>query len=128
MAAGWFFKAAVSLSILQVAIMPDTEILSVFFRGNPGVMANIQRYLQEFGYLDFSVITHYEILNGHLDKGARKQLRRFEDCIALNKVIPLTIPMVKRAAEIQAALKGKGLEIGQRKLRLQVRLWRANCN
>ena len=37
---------------------------------------------------------------------------KFEEFTALNKVIPLTIPMAKKAAEIQADLRKRGNEIG----------------
>jgi tRNA(fMet)-specific endonuclease VapC len=47
-----------------------------------------------------------------LYKDAKKQLQRFEDFIQLNKVIPLTLPMAKTAAIIQADLRKRGSEIG----------------
>lgn len=59
-----------------------------------------------------SIITYYEILNGLLYKDARKQLARFEEFVELNIVIPLTIPMAKTAAKIQADPRKKGTEIG----------------
>ncbi|MEO6832343.1 MAG: hypothetical protein ABI378_08015 [Chitinophagaceae bacterium] len=46
------------------AVMLDTDILSEFLRGNPSVTANVERYLLEFRYLNLSIITYYEILNG----------------------------------------------------------------
>ena len=39
-------------------------------------------------------------------------MTRFEDFVELNKVIPLTLPMAKAAAIIQADLRKKGTEIG----------------
>ena len=39
-------------------------------------------------------------------------MTRFEDFVGLNKVIPLTLPMAKAAAIIQADLRKKGTEIG----------------
>ncbi len=92
--------------------MLDTDILSEFLRGNPKVMSKVDLYLKEFGYINFSIITYYEILNGLLYKDARKQLARFEEFVELNKVIPLTLQMAKTAAFIQSDLRKKGSEIG----------------
>lgn len=90
----------------------DTDILSEFFRGNPKVIAKVDEYLKEYGFVSLSIITYYEILNGLLYKDAKKQLIRFEEFIALNKVIPLTLRMAKAAAVIQSDLRKKGTEIG----------------
>ena len=92
--------------------MLDTDMLSEFLRGNPGVIAKVDEHLMEYGYISLSIITYYEILNGLLYKDARKQLTRFEAFVALNKVIPLTLRMAKAAAVIQADLRKKGTEIG----------------
>ena len=92
--------------------MLDTDILSEFLRGNRKVIANVDEHLKEYGFISLSIITYYEILNGLLYKDARKQLTRFEDFVGLNKVIPLTLPMAKTAAIIQADLRKKGTEIG----------------
>lgn len=92
--------------------MLDTDVLSEFLRGNPKVSENVENYLDEYGFVNTSVITYYEILNGLLYKDAKKQLTKFEEFVALNNVIPLTVPMAKKAAEIQAYLRKKGTEIG----------------
>ena len=92
--------------------MLDTDILSEFLRGNPKVIAKVDEHLQEYGFINLSIITYYEILNGLLYKDAKKQLTRFEAFIALNKVIPLTLRTAKTAAVIQADLRKKGSEIG----------------
>jgi len=92
--------------------MLDTDVLSEFLRGNPQVINKVDGRLKEFGFISLSIITYYEILNGLLNKDARKQLTRFDDFVSLNKVIPLTIPMAKTAAAIQAELRKKGTEIG----------------
>jgi len=92
--------------------MLDTDILSEFLRGNPLVIEKVADHLKEYGFVSLSIITYYEILNGLLYKDAKKQLQKFEDFIQLNKVIPLTLPMAKTAAIIQADLRKKGTEIG----------------
>jgi len=90
----------------------DTDILSEFLRGNPKVIEHVDKHLLEYGFISLSIITYYEILNGLLYKDAKKQLEKFEDFVALNKVIPLTLRMAKTAAIIQADLRKKGTEIG----------------
>ena len=82
--------------------MLDTDVLSEFLRGNPKVLKHVEQYLEEYGFINISVITYYEIHNGLLYKDARKQLTKFEDFVALNNVVPLTVPMAKKAAEVQA--------------------------
>ncbi len=90
----------------------DTDILSEFLRGNPKVITKVDVHLKEYGFISLSIITYYEILNGLLYKDARKQMVRFEEFVALNKVIPLTLRMAKNAAAIQADLRKRGTEIG----------------
>ena len=90
----------------------DTDILSEFLRGNQKVIDKVDEHLKEYGFMSFSIITYYEILNGLLYKDANKQLKRFEDFAGLNKVIPLTLRMAKTAAAIYAELRKKGNEIG----------------
>ena len=92
--------------------MLDTDILSEFFRGNPKVIAKVDEHLKEFGFINLSIITYYEILNGLLYKDAKKQLAKFEAFVELNRVIPLTLRNAKIAATIQADLRKKGAEIG----------------
>ena len=92
--------------------MLDTDILSEFLRGNPKVINRVDEHLKEYGFISLSIITYCEILNGLLYKDARRQMARFEDFVALNKVIPLTLSMAKAAALIQSDLRKKGSEIG----------------
>jgi tRNA(fMet)-specific endonuclease VapC len=90
----------------------DTDILSEFLRGNKKVVQKVEEYLKEYNVIQLSVITFYEIQNGLLYKDAQRQLERFNDFVALNEVIPLTIAAAEIAANIQAGLRQKGIEIG----------------
>jgi tRNA(fMet)-specific endonuclease VapC len=94
------------------AAMLDTDVLSGFLRGNTKVIARVDEQLKEYGFINLSIITYYEILNGLLYKDAKKQLLKFEAFARLNRIIPLTRPMARKAAEIQAELRKKGTEIG----------------
>ena len=51
-------------------------------------------------------------MNGLLYKDARKQLKKFEQFVELNKVIFLTLQTTKIAAGIQADLRKRGTQIG----------------
>jgi len=90
----------------------DTDILSEFLRGNPKVVTKFDEHLSRFGAINMSIITYYEILNGLLYKDAKKQLKKFNEFVELNKILPLTLQAAKAAAEIQADLRKKGKEIG----------------
>lgn len=90
----------------------DTDILSEFLKGNSKVVIMVEEYFMEFGFINLSIITYYEILNGLLYKDARRQLAKFEMFVALNKVLPLTISTVKISANIQAELRKKRMVIG----------------
>ena len=92
--------------------MLDTDILSEFLRGNEKVVNNVDEYLKQFGFISLSIITYYEILNGLLYKDAKKQLKKFENFVALNNVLLLTLKSTKLSANIQADLRKKGREIG----------------
>ena len=94
------------------ASLIDTDILSEFLRGNKKVISRVDEHLNEFGFINLSIITYYEILNGLLYKDAKKQLGKFEEFVELNKVLPLTLKTVKVSASIQADLRKKGTEIG----------------
>ncbi len=90
----------------------DTDTLSYFFRNNPSVVNKLEKYLNEYGYVNLSVITYYEVLNGLYFKDAKNQLKRFEDFVKLNQVLPLTDEIAKQAAKIYAELRKKGKTVG----------------
>ena len=90
----------------------DTDTLSYFFRNNPAVVEKLDKYLKEYGFINLSVITYYEVLNGLYFKDAKKQMKKFEDFVKLNQVLPLTEEVAKKAAEIYAKLRKKGKTIG----------------
>ena len=93
-------------------VMIDTDTISYFFRKNPTVINNFNAYLQSFDYINLSVITYYEILNGLYYKDAKSQLKQFEDFVILNNIIPLTDEIAQKAASIFADLRKKGITIG----------------
>ncbi|MEN9523889.1 MAG: hypothetical protein RL065_2266 [Bacteroidota bacterium] len=70
-------------------------------------MNKVDGHVTEYGCINISVITYYEIANGLLYKDAKKQLSKFEDFIELCNVIPLTQIAAKQAALIQSELRRK---------------------
>ncbi len=93
-------------------VMIDTDTLSYFFRNTPNVVMKLDKYLQEFGFINLSVVTYYEVLNGLYFKDAKNQLDKFEQFIELNEVLPLTDEVAKESAGIYALLRKKGQAIG----------------
>ena len=65
----------------------DTDILSYYFRGDPVVVKNFQKYLKNFETIEISVVTFYEIMSGLLAKNAFKQLAVFEDFVSGRSVV-----------------------------------------
>ena len=89
--------------------MLDTDILSEIMRGrNPTVQERVLAYLAEYQRLSFSLITRYEILRGLKARHATRQILAFDELCYTNNVLPLTDPIVVRAAEIYANLKRQG--------------------
>ena len=89
--------------------MLDTDILSEVMRGrNPTVQERALAYLAEYQHLSFSFITRYEILRGLKAKRATRQILAFDELCHASNVLPLTDPIVVRAAEIYANLRQQG--------------------
>ena len=86
----------------------DTDTTSYFFRNNANVVAKLDEYLQEHGFVYLSVVTYYEVLNGLYFKDAKNQTAQFEKFVKLNQVLPLTNEIAKKSAKIYADLRKKG--------------------
>lgn len=43
--------------------LPDTDILSEFFKGNKKVVYHADEYLQQYSFITFSIITYYLALS-----------------------------------------------------------------
>ena len=89
----------------------DTDILSIFFRGNPNVVAHFQAYLTTHRQINISIVTYYEILSGLKHRDAQKQLSLFLEFAAQNVILPLTKQSVTLSAEIYANLRLNGIPI-----------------
>lgn len=89
-------------------VILDTDTLPFFFKGKQNVINKIDNYLKEFGYVNISIVTYYEILNGLLYKDAKKQLVRFLEFVKYNKIISLTVLAADKSAKIYANLRKTG--------------------
>jgi len=88
--------------------LPDTDTLSYYLEERPEVISRAASYLREFGKLDFSVVTCYEIRRGLLHAGAGRKLGRFEQFADDSTVWPLDRAAASEAADICADLWRRG--------------------
>lgn len=89
----------------------DTDILSLFFRGNPQVVAQFESYLAEYDNINFSIITYYEIVSGLRHRDANKQLKLFLEFAQQNKILALTQDVADVAGGLYASLRKEGKPI-----------------
>jgi tRNA(fMet)-specific endonuclease VapC len=92
-------------------VLIDTDILSMFFRGNRNVVSHFDIYQEEHNKINFSIITHYEIISGLKHRDTKKQLSSFLEFASHNNIIPLTEKAVMISAEIYAKLRKRGMPI-----------------
>jgi len=89
----------------------DTDILSMFLKGNAKVKENFKNYLKAYSCINFSIITHYEILSGLKHKDANRQINSFLEFASINNVLPLTMQSSEKSAAIYADLRKKGTPV-----------------
>jgi len=89
----------------------DTDILSMFFRGNRSVKANFATYLSEYDEISFSIVSYYEIVSGLKHRDAHRQMDSFIEFSSQNNILPLTIESTTKSAEIYATLRRKGTPV-----------------
>jgi tRNA(fMet)-specific endonuclease VapC len=90
----------------------DTDILSLYFRGDSKVVQKVKEYLKEYDQLNISIISYYEINGGLKFKKAERQLKEFEDFVNNNNIIYISEDSAKIAGGIYANLRSKGITIG----------------
>ena len=86
----------------------DTDILSLFLRGDRNVRSRFERYLESSERLHLSIITVYEVVSGLRYRDARRQLGSFRQLVAASEVWPVTESSVEISAEIYATLRSQG--------------------
>jgi len=93
------------------AALVDTNILSLFFRGHPQVVAGFGLYLEEYDTINISIITYYEIVSGLKHRDAHNQLAMFLEFSAQNTILPFTQAVADVAADLYADLRKNGQPI-----------------
>lgn len=91
----------------------DTDTLSYYLRSDKDVVPSFERYFAEFGVINLSVITDYEIRSGLLVKDAKKRLKQYFELLRAVKLIAIDGDVSGLAAEIQARLLRKGRPVGE---------------
>ena len=89
----------------------DTDILSLFLRGEPTVVSRFGDYLKVYKRINLCIITYYEIVSGLKFRDAKKQLDRFMELVRHNTLLPLTERSSEISAEIYANLRKQGRPI-----------------
>lgn len=105
----------------------DTDILSLLFRNDDAVIECARVYLREHQRLTISIITRYEILRGLKAKDAERQILRFNEFCAANRLIAITEDVIERAAGIYAELYRTGKLIGDADILIAASALVNNC-
>ena len=83
------------------ATLLDTDILSEILKGkDPNVVSKARHYHAEHGQFMFSSMTYYEVLRGIKLKQAARQIAQFPHFAASADVVPISVPILERAAEL----------------------------
>ena len=86
----------------------DTDILSEVLKAkNNQVLAIAQQYLDQHHRFSFSAMTLYEVFRGLRASQATRSLSVFQETVATSDVLPISLPVLYRAAELWAEA-GKG--------------------
>lgn len=89
----------------------DTNILSLFLRNHPLVVEKFNVYIKEYGKINISIITYYEIVSGLKHRDAQKQLTSFLGFASYNTVVSLTTDSTTISGDIYASLRKKGTPV-----------------
>ncbi len=89
-------------------VLIDTDILSMFLRGNKKVRSKFKEYLAYYSTINISIVSYYEILSGLKYKNANKQLESFLELCKVVSIIPITKESCNKSADIYANLKRSG--------------------
>ena len=89
----------------------DTDILSMYFRGNEIVKVNLEKCIALYSKVNLSIITYYEIVSGLKHRDAKRQLDSFLDFASQNTILFLTEESAKTSAKMYANLRKKGQPI-----------------
>lgn len=87
----------------------DTDTLSEILKGkSKDVLASANEYLAAHQRFAFSAITFYEVLRGLLAKLAAKQLARFLKTAQTSDILPISMAVLRNAAELWSEAQTRG--------------------
>ena len=66
----------------------DTDILSLYFRGQKNVVSKFKEYVDVHDHINLSLLTYYEISSGLKYRDAKKQLQAFLQFAKSNVILP----------------------------------------
>ena len=89
----------------------DTDILSMYFRGNDVVEVNFKKYFKVYGKANISIITYYEIMSGLKHRDAKKRLGYFLKFASKNNILSVTQDSATTSSKIYARLRKSGQPI-----------------
>ena len=89
----------------------DTDILSRFFRRDAKVALRFNEYTQQYGLIEFSIVSYYEILSGLLHRDAKRQLASFLEFSSENRILPLNQQAADHAARLYAETRKSGTPV-----------------
>jgi tRNA(fMet)-specific endonuclease VapC len=89
----------------------DTDILSMFFKGNSKVKEKFNIYLKSYKEINFSIITNNEIISGIKHRDAQKQMDIFLEFASQSNILPLTTYSTEISATIYSNLRKKGTPV-----------------
>lgn len=90
-------------------VLLDTDTLSEVLKGrNSTIQLWADAYLDQYGELQFSIITRFEVLRGLMAKDAVRQISEFYQRCDESFIFPLTDDVVDRASSIYGFLRKRG--------------------
>lgn len=102
----------------QRKVLLDTDTLSLYFKQNAQVDKKVKRYLRRYGNLSISSITYFEYMRGlreleqHAPRRAKEKIEVYRAFLKKIEVLPLTVQVAEKAAEISDNLRRRGEPIG----------------
>lgn len=91
----------------------DTDTLSLLHKRHPQVSLNAALYIKQFGQLQFSEFSYYEVTRGLKSIKATAKLAAFEQFSQTHLILQFTHAAAVLAADIWADLRQRGMLIGE---------------
>lgn len=91
----------------------DSDILISILRQENNSYKNSVSYISKYERFKISCITYYECLRGYKSLGATKKLNLFNEMMSITDILYIDDKIIKKASEIYALFKPKGLLKGE---------------